>query len=729
MKLCCLYLLVLPLMAMPPVDDPPAENGDPSEIAETLLITATKKERKLEDLPVSATVVDSAKIEEKGAIAAGEELLGVPGVFIRRQEAGSSFMDINIRGLTGVHGNDTFLALLDGIPFVTAHEEVLLAEVPFGAVEKTEIIRGPVSALYGRGALSGAINYLTKSPLSEEAFSLDLVGGSFGYAKPHFNASIPIGEGTHHLLVDAYAERSDGWRSHTAGESANILLKDEIFLSSKARMSVYLNYHRNEQEPGGVLPLGSDGQVLEVAGGRRGFIGDEPVGYDRQSLMTALKFQYELRDDMSLETTFHYRKVEDNNHLNFFDPFGFDPENGILRVNGFENDRSTDNFFFEPKLTWQLGSHQIIAGINLEQVDLKEFNWWTGQNGFDDTTFDFYFYEINIDYTTGEVLNRDHPFWVTRNEVYRGVSTNRFRAVYFQDEWQMSEKMTLTLGARYDDFERDATIDSDVDFDGVIDENPEISDSANRLSPKVALHHRFSPELQVYAAYGQGFNSNFGAVWQWDPSLYQRGTDVPPSVVKNVEIGTRGRVQNRVSYSATLFDLNQTDRLVFVSDPDSFGPPRATTADEFQSRGLELELNVSPFRNWLGHIAYTYTDAEWKSYLVDGQDFSGKRPLGVPETMLSIGVRGKILDDLEMWTTFHHFDDYAITLDNSVEGGGHDLVDAGLKLRIPQLKAHLTLVGKNVLNEKYFALFGSSSPQTAHPGLPSRFLLTLGIDF
>ena len=726
----CLFLLWgLALFATEKDGSTPETQTNAETHQETLVVTATKQERELRELPVSATVVDAQTILEKGATAAGEELLGVPGVFFRRQEEGSNFMLLNIRGVTGVHGNDTFLALLDGIPFVSAHEEVLLSEIPFGAVERTEIVRGPVSALYGRGALSGAINYITKSPANEQSFSLDLVGGSDGYAKPHFSASLPLEKDTHHLLIDGYVERSDGWRQQTAGETANLLIKDQVRFGTGAMLTSYLNYYQNTQEPGGVLPLDANGDLLPTAAGRRGFLGYLPAEYDRESLMAAVRFQQPLGSALDFEATLHYRDTQDNNSLNFFDPFGFDPDNSILRVNGFENDRKTQSFFVEPRITWQSDRHSLTAGINLEWVDLQETNWWTGQNGFDEETFDFYFYEINIDYATGEILNRDNPFWVTRNEVYRGDSTNQFRAIYFQDEWTLGSRSTLTLGARYDAFERDAQIDSDVDFDGVIDVNPEISDSEQHLSPKVAFLHRFTSNVSGYLSYGQGFNSNFGAVWQWDPSLYQRGNDVKPSITRNSELGFKGQWGSRLAVNATIFHLEQEDRLVFVSNPDSFGPPIATTADSFRSRGLEWEAQLNLHSRFQAGLQYTYTDAEWEEYLVSGNDYSGKRPLGVPEHMTSLNLRASLTQQLKAWGALYHHGDYAITQDNEVTGGGFSLVDLGAQYQLPSLGATITLVGKNVLNERYYSLFGSDTPQTAHPGRPAQFFLTMGFDF
>lgn len=721
MKFLWFLLLCLPILAQ---DDTPEQENEP--LSEELVVTATKQERKLTELPISATVLDQQELEEKGVVVAGEELLGIPGVFVRRDGAGAAALSANIRGLTGVHGNDTFLALLDGIPFVSAHEEVLLSELPIGATDRVEVIRGPVSALYGRGALSGAINYITRAPSAQKEMSLEFRGGSHGYVQPHFSTSMPLGN--HNLLIDAYVESRDGWRDETEREATNILIKDEIVLSPSARLTAYLNVYQSEQGVGGQIPVDANGNILEVAGGRTGFVGFGPNMYDRETIMTALRHEWLINDNLSLSTTAHYRNVKDNNPLDFFDPFGFRPEDNILRVNGFENDRDTDVLFIEPRLTWSNENHNFTVGLNWEQVDLSETDWWTGQNGFNFDTFDFYFYEINIDFTTGQILNRDNPFWVDRNETYNGESSNEFTALYFQEEWRINERANLTLGLRYDRFERDAQINSDVDFDGVIDINPAINDDEEHVSPKLALHYRFNDALNTWVSYGEGFNSNFGAVWQWDPSLYERGNDVKPSVVRNTEIGLRGQ-GDTYNYSVSLYNLVQDDRLVFLPNPAGFGPPRAGTADEFESTGLELETNFKLADGWYAGVNYAYIDAEWNDYVVGDVNFAGNRPIGVPENTMSLSLRGQLSENVRLFSAYYINDDYYFTRDNRVSGGDHNLLDLGASLALPALGMEISLVGKNILDEEYYYIFGSNDPSTATPGLPARFLLNVSFDF
>lgn len=718
--------LILAFLGTAHAQDTENENTD---LREQLVVTATKQDRKQREVPASVSVISEEALKTKAAVVPGDELIGVPGVFFRRQEAADSFMDVTIRGLTGNHGNDTFLALLDGIPFVSAHEEVLLSEIPFGAVERVEVVRGPVSALYGRGALSGAINYQTRTPDAQQRMALDLTANSLGYTRPHFSANLPLGGDTNTLLIDAYYENNEGWRDETGRETTNILIKDEWVVSPSTRLLFYLNAYQNEQEGGGQIPLDADGNILETFGGRRGFVGYQPNTYDRDSIMATVRWQQQLSDRWQLQTTLNARDMQDNNDLNFYDPFGFDPENDILRVNGFANDRATTTTFIEPQVTWQGERGRFVAGANFERVALEETDWWTGQNGFDTDTFDFYFYEININYRTGEIVNRDHPFWVTRNETYRGDSTNQFISLYFQHEVQLTDRFEIIYGARYDRFKREAEIDSDVDFDGVIDNNPLIEDDEDNIAPKLALSYAVNEQTRAYFSYGEGFNANFAAVWQWDPGLYQRGNEVKPSHVRSYELGLKGGGAT-FAYEAAVFHMTQEDRLVFLPNPQGFGPAVAANADEFRSQGLELSSRVKINGSWQAYVNASYIDAEWREYQVGGTDLAGNRPRGVPEHMVSLGVNGRLGSGLVIDVWGDLFDDYAVTLDNRVIGGGYELLNARLAYQTKNGRFKgVSLTGRNILDEAYYDLFGAADPQTAQPGLPAQVFLSLDFDF
>jgi len=111
---------------------------------EELVVTATRLERDVMKVPAAVTVQNMEDLRRQGFTYGTDEFRGVPGVFFRRGEGDrDEFPFVVFRGITGNHGNDTFLALIDGIPFVGPDEEVFLREVPYPAVERVEIVRGP----------------------------------------------------------------------------------------------------------------------------------------------------------------------------------------------------------------------------------------------------------------------------------------------------------------------------------------------------------------------------------------------------------------------------------------------------------------------------------------------------------------------------------------------------------------------------------------------------------
>ena len=124
-------------------DDVPADTA--GERVETVVVTATRREQRREDVPASIAVQEIDALKQNGFTHGTDEFRGVPGVFFRRGEGdGDEFPFVSIRGSTGTEG---YLAMIDGVPFMGVDEEPLLSQVPYDALQQVEIVKGPVSAL------------------------------------------------------------------------------------------------------------------------------------------------------------------------------------------------------------------------------------------------------------------------------------------------------------------------------------------------------------------------------------------------------------------------------------------------------------------------------------------------------------------------------------------------------------------------------------------------------
>ncbi|WP_394693789.1 TonB-dependent receptor [Hyphobacterium sp.] len=703
-----------------PVDDAQLNRGD------IIVVTGTRLEQSLLDTPVAVTVQDFDELNAQGFTYGTDEFRGVPGVFFRRGEGdGEEFPFISIRGVTGNHGNDTFLAMVDGIPFVGPDEEVLLFEIPYAAVDRVEVVRGPVSALYGRGAIAGAINYITRVPEDDET-RISVSAGSDGFYRVSGSVA-NIGE-SGSLLASVSAESFEGWRANSARDTLNVFLRGETEMSPQTTLTGYLNYFDRQAEVPSTIPTMADGTVIDVLGGPEAFLGFGNPTNNLSGWMLAGHMNHRVSDALEFDVRLQFRNYDGEADLNFYDYFEFDPANNIMGINGFRSPNDASVFFGEATATYRSGRHTLLAGVSAERATQTEQDIWTGQNGF---TFacGFKFYAVLIDYSTGQVTNANHPCFAS--EVRSAAeTTNQFYGVFVQDEIALNDNWTLTLGGRYDRFERESTFS----IVGAAPSNLVATGDTGAFAPKATLSYDYGPGL-VYVSYGRGFNSNFGPIWQWEPSQYQR--EERPTTIDSIELGWKGATaDNRFVWETAIFYLEQQDRRAFVSNPDPNGPPNlATTGQLYSSRGLEASLRWNFTDRTSAMVNYTYLDPEWDEFIVSSFggpiDLSGTTPQGVAENIIYAELNHAATDWLDLTASFEWYDDYFVTADNSVSGGAFSLLNASARIQLPADGVGIDLSVTNLLDEDYFYLFGGSrtAATNATPGTPRQIRATLRATF
>ena len=708
-----------------------AQTNVSDEVLDEIVVTASRRERPLMEVPASVTIQNTEALRIKGFNYGTDEFRGVPGVFFRRGEGdGEEFPFISIRGVTGNHGNDTFLALVDGIPFVGPDEEVLLFEVPYTVVDNIEIVRGPVSALYGRGAIAGAVNYRTR-PIAEDSGQFLLSAGNEGLFRVSggFEKGFSNGAG---LMATATYEDFEGWRDNSQRKLSNVFVKGSLPIGERSELTGWLTVYNRDAEVPSVIPTLGDGTVVDVIGGNESFLGYLPTQNDSDGVILTGRYSFEASESLRFDVTGQARTFDSDVRLNFYDFFEFDPDNSIMGVNGFASRNQADVYFAEGTVNWEAGRHTIVAGASVERATLEEQDRWSGEiDPFFTGACGFRFYAILIDYSTGMVTNDDPAnTCFVRDELRTAAdTTNTFYGLFIQDEIQLTDKLELTLGLRYDEFDRE------VDF-SIVGKQPtddRATGDADSLSPKAALSYDYGGGI-VYASYGRGFNSNFGPVFQWEPDRFAR--DEKPTTIDSFEFGWKGRAaNNRVEWETALFYLEQKDRRIFVSNPDPTGPPTlATTGQLYSSRGLEASLRFAPTESTQATVNYTYVDAKWDELIIQGsfgapdQDFSGVTPQGVPPNMVYVELSHRFNQWLRVGATYEWYDDYYVDLSNSVETGSYDLVGIYGALQFPgieSLSADLSIT--NLLDEDYYFYFAGSRTFVTNvtPGVPRMARATL----
>jgi len=127
-----------------------------------VVVTATFTERLLDDAPASMSVVTREALNNRPVQDLADALIGVPGVNVGG--VGLARRGISIRGMS----NEYTLTLLDGKRIsqtagIIGHSEADVGWIPTEGIERIEVVRGPMSSLYGSDALGGVVNIITRT--------------------------------------------------------------------------------------------------------------------------------------------------------------------------------------------------------------------------------------------------------------------------------------------------------------------------------------------------------------------------------------------------------------------------------------------------------------------------------------------------------------------------------------------------------------------------------------
>jgi iron complex outermembrane receptor protein len=206
-----------------------ASAAAPTKLDE-VVVTVRKRAERLQDVPLSITAITAKQLEDSGA----KNLLDIakltPGLTIN--SAGSEAnINITIRGLADLSGgaNDPNVAVfIDGV-YQANRSAISLGLMD---LERIEVIKGPVSALYGRNAYAGVINYVTKKPsdIFEASVTLGAASDRGATAKASIGGPIQKGVLDYRLTV-AHDESAGSYKDSVTGLRAGGYKKNDGALS------------------------------------------------------------------------------------------------------------------------------------------------------------------------------------------------------------------------------------------------------------------------------------------------------------------------------------------------------------------------------------------------------------------------------------------------------------------------------------------------------------------
>ena len=238
--------LLIALVAGPGNAQSPGKPQEPAEkLTDNIVVTASRTPLPAEQAAASVTVLDEDYLERRQALTVEELLRGTPGMAVSRSGVLGSLSQVRLRGSEANHT----LVLMDGIEI---GDPALGGELDFSHflaanLRRIEIVRGPLSALWGSDAVAGAINLISAPEAFSQSLKTSVEAGQFNTRKGGLSASAGgdgwgLGVSLDHLSSDGQnisrsGDEADGYRNNTGHLVARFDPSERISLSLIVRRS------------------------------------------------------------------------------------------------------------------------------------------------------------------------------------------------------------------------------------------------------------------------------------------------------------------------------------------------------------------------------------------------------------------------------------------------------------------------------------------------------------
>ncbi len=599
-------------------------------------------------------------------------------------------------------------------------------------VEAVEILKGPRSALFGRGEPGGTINLITKRPEFETGGYVQGTIGSWNQYRLEADAQTVLADDTLGVRLVGFYEDSESFREGVETEKLGFYPSITYAPNDATTISYELEFTQQE--------LPQDRGVVYAEGfgfsPRRIFTG-EPVPVETEVLGHQLEVGYDFNDNWNFLAGMGYRETS-------LEGGSFEPQFGSRQT--FRQDGQTVSRFFRFRdfdseyLTlraeiageFDTGAlrHRLIFGADYDEFDNTLFiqrdrpnprgdflgDGRTPSEATLEEAADF----LLLDLTNpiyGNVLTNGIGPNTDRNEVLSGFG------FYIQDQIDITDNFQIRIGARFDDFEQDLT---NFRADPVTTRT--LSDS--RFSPQIGAVYRVNDGVSLYATYGEGFRQQGGVDFF--------GEQFDPNVTESIEGGFKvdlGTLSDTAEGALTVsvFQIDQSNILVNdqragVTGFSSF------PAGEAQSTGFEIDANVEFSNDVSLWLSYAYTDAEFQNSFPDFDGFGftitpGDPLINAPQNQLNVLV----IKDWELDTMEFELGGGLLYVDDQNGFVGSDFtlpnyttVRAFAEFE-PVENVELRLDVENLFNETFYT--NSFADVWVQPGAPRRFRFTARYEF
>lgn len=559
-----------------------AETAHHQPRLEEIIITALKREQSLQEAPIAISVMTQEQMQRQGFNEFGAILKGaIPSLHIIPLGNAPSNLALSIRGNTVRDTSEVTRESSVGVYF----DGVLMARtqgmgMELIDLERIEVLRGPQGSLYGRNAVGGAVNLISRKPTGEFGINQAVTFGRFDEMRSVTRINFPEVSGVRTKLDYIHSER-DAWVNNTAQGEADFTEYDKdggrFSLSWQANDNLSFDYSYDHSNVEAVQ------NYYQFYADRLGYFGEErerltetrfPVTDLSPTISKTkghtLTISWAPTEQVAFKSISAYRNVKDDSDNNY---------NGVLYYNGFGeiSEMEQNQYTQEFQIVGTQDQIEWVAGIFYLKEDVDRI-----------ATTKF---TLDIFGDFGQPI--DPPIYLTPKIVSTEAES---KAIYGQVTWKLSEELDLTFGGRYTEDERSATR-----FITNLDESEQDSENFDKTA---ILNYHWSENVSTYLKWSTAYKA--GGVNTRSASFTPFGEEQAITT----EFGIKSEFwDRRARLNLAIFNAHYEDLQLDFNDPvDLSIVETINTENTVKVRGLEADLVSSPLPGLVIGLSYVYLD-------------------------------------------------------------------------------------------------------------------------
>lgn len=679
-----------------------------TDTIEKISVISRGRVESIQNVPDSVTAF-SAETIEKSRITNFRDVANLTPNLSQLDNFRPGLARITIRGLITPQVGDPPLAfVVDG---VTAPDLEFINQ-DLVDIERIEVMRGAQGALYGRGAIGGAVIVITKKPIEDFEGKIK---GSVGNGNTYNLNAVVSGslndENTAYFRAGGYIKDTDGLIKNTyTGDYADPLKEQSVFSQLEFELSedtsINLKGKYTSSEAGFAYYQGVSDDTIEdfsINTSQNIINQDERDVYELSAKLTQYYDlgKFEFVTAYSNSENEHFYDGDYSADATFIDEDGF-----------FRAPFGTEGLYDIESLT--------VESRFISQSD-QAFRWSVSafyQQRDRDTAVLFY-----DDFTDAEILTRAD---FANDEPYLSIIDNNSSdawALAGQFNYDINEQLELTGAMRYDHDTRES-------FDPTNKDATYAKKSFSQLQPKVTLAYQMNDDLLLYTGYSRGFRSGgFNEPADGISRTFDK------EISDSYEMGFKTALfNNKVTLNGAAFIIEQDDAQFTQFNIDTFTLENLSI-DEVQTKGLELEAAFAATSNLSINLSAGIVDSEIKRFALR-PELAGRPQFWVPEYNYGLSANHNLALNGE-WSLFSRAElliegpkTFSIDIPD-IESSRYTYLNAGVGLKSEQWSVQVYV--DNLTDERaiedIFLLADGVTDLVRQPNKPRSYGIELSYQF